>query len=100
VVLLPGPEHVVVGPLVLLPRFPCPLVVVVVVWLFELLPTFSVPVVMHVFVPLSLVYVPAHCSEGETASAAVGPKASREAAVSINAANTRGMIADSGEVAR
>jgi hypothetical protein len=83
--------------LVLLPVFPCPLVSVdvVVVWLFGLLPTFVVLLVVQVTVPFSLVKVPPEdvhcCSDGEAASATVGPKASRETVANTNAANRRGM---------
>jgi hypothetical protein len=82
-VLFPGPPQEVLV-CVLLPVLPCPVVsdVVVVVWLFELLPTFVVLVVTHCVVPVSLVKVPPAAShsvcEGDTASAAVGPKVSIE----------------------
>jgi hypothetical protein len=94
-VLLPGPEQVLLV-LVLLPVFPWPLVVsvVVVVWLFVLLPTLVVLEVVHMAVPFSLVKVPpedVHCCSDEAANATVGPKASRDTVASIKAPNRRGM---------
>jgi len=72
------------------------LVDVVVVWLFGLLPTFVVLEVAHVTVPFSLVKVPpeaVHCSsEGETASAIVGPRAISDTEANRNAQNRRGII--------
>jgi len=82
--------HVLV---VLLPVLPWPLVAVVVVWLFVLLPTFAV--LVHETVPFSLVNVPpllVHCSsEGEAASATVGPRAISDTEANISAQNKRGM---------
>jgi hypothetical protein len=75
-----GPEHLLVG---LLPEFPCPVSVVVVVWQLLLLqfPTGVGPDV-QTLVPLSLVKVPpaaSHCCcEGDAASAAVVPKANND----------------------
>jgi hypothetical protein len=82
-VLFPGPVQVLLV-VVLLPVFPCPEVVsvVVVVWLFGLLPTFVVVVVVQVSVPFVLSNVPPearHCdSEGEIACTGVGLNANTE----------------------
>ena len=75
-----GPEHLFVG---LLPRFPCPVSVVVVVWQLVLLqfPTGFGPDV-QTLVPLSLVKVPpaaSHCCcEGDSDSAGVVAKATND----------------------
>ncbi len=75
-----GPEHLFVG---LLPRFPCPVSVVVVVWQLVLLqfPTGVGPDV-QTLVPLSLVKVPpaaSHCCcEGDADSAGVVAKATND----------------------
>jgi hypothetical protein len=83
-VLFPGPEQVV-----LLPVFPCPLVVVV--WLWVLLPT----LVVHEAVPFSLVNVPPDavhcCSEGEAANPVPDPTVSRHRLANIKTPARRDM---------
>jgi hypothetical protein len=73
-VLVPGPEQLL-DVSVLLPVFPWPLVVsvVVVVWLFVLLPTLVVLVEVQVATPLTFVNVPpldVHCCSEDAAKAA------------------------------
>jgi hypothetical protein len=73
-----GPLHLDVG---LLSRFPCPVLVVVVVWQLSLL-QFPTGVGPDTQTPLSFVKVPPDavhcCSEGDAATAAVVPKANND----------------------
>ncbi len=98
--LLPGPVQVLVV-VVLLPVFPCPEVelVVVVVELFELLPTFVVVEGnVQVLVPLTLVNVPpaaVHSVAEESASAGVGLNANTDRDVAALSRAIR-IVADMG----